>query len=105
MHAPSLENTLREAARHFDIPNEVFAIIEPLIRDTAREVLEALPTHERDMVRQTILARYEAEDRRVARSRQHLRDGTHDPEWQAQLDKINADIPRLYNGIPYEEDQ
>ena len=105
MQAPSLEAALYEAASNFDFPNAVFVIMEKLLRDTAREVLESLPAQEREMLLQTIRARYDAEYARVARSIQHLRDGTHDPEWQAQLDKLSNDLPRLYNGIPHEDDE
>ena len=103
MQAPSLKAALYEASRNFEFPGTVFAIMEKLLRDTAREVLESLPAQEREMLLQTIKARYDAE--RVARSMQHLREGTHDPEWQTQLDKLSNELPRLYNGIPYEDDE
>ena len=105
MQAPSLEAALYEAARTFEFPNEVYVIMEALLRDTALEVLESLPAQEREMLLQTIRARYDAEYDRVARSMQHLREGTHDPEWQAQLDKLSSEFPRLYDGIPYEDDE
>ena len=104
MHAPSLAATLYEAANAFNFPDEVYVMMERLLKETAQEVLEALPHNERHMVEQTIKAQYDAENARVARSIQHLQDGTHDPEWQAQLDRFESELPRLYYGIPEEEE-
>ena len=104
MQAPSLDQELREAALDFDFPSEVYTAMEKALRRTAQEVMENLPPEERDRVQQTIGARYDAEDARVARSRQHLMDGAPDPEWQAQLNRVEREIPRLYHGIPYEDE-
>ena len=105
MQAPSLEAALYEAARNFEYPDMVYVLMEKLLRDTAREVLESLPFQERETLLGVITARYNAEYARIARSMHHLRDGTHDPEWQAQIDKLSKDLPRLYNGIPHEDDE
>ena len=105
MQAPSLEAALYEAARTFEYPDMVFALMEKLLRDTAQAVLESLPIQERETLLRVITARYNAEYERMARSMQHLREGTHDPEWQAQLDRALSELPRMYRGIPHEDEE
>ena len=61
MQAPSLDAALREAARSFHFPEEVFRIMDEALRQTAREVLESLPAGERERVHRGIKARYDAE--------------------------------------------
>ena len=103
MQAPSLEQQLLEAARNFAFPDIVFEAMEAALRQTAQEVLENLTPTEREAVLQTIQSRYDAEYDRVNRSRRHLVEGTHDPHWQAQIDRFTEEFPRLYHGIPEED--